>query len=68
MGSISLLTGPFYFSRFCRTLQWEKGGILCRAEVRWYTSDSVRKVALIRPGLSRATFPPGEGFEWCHLS
>ena len=41
-------------------MQWEKGGILCRAEVRWYTSDSVRKVALIRPGLSRATFPQGK--------
>ena len=26
-----------------------------------YTTDSVREVALIRPGFGRATFPLGEG-------
>ena len=39
-----------------------------RAGLVLYTTDSARQVALIRPGLSRATFPPGEGFEWCRLS
>ena len=28
----------------------------------WYATDSLRDVALIRPGFSRATFPLGEGF------
>ena len=38
------------------------GSVVLRgAWMGWDTADSVRDVALIRPGLSRATFPPGEG-------
>ena len=35
--------------------------VLREAWLRWCMTDSVRQVALIRPGFRRPTFPPGEG-------